>query len=160
MGRHQPEHRLPLQGARRTPAASQLYGIRLFRSALPEVFGARNPFLSESCHTASTEAFKRIPYYRRRASVLDPWIPYLLRRWNEGCRSAKRLHQEIRERGYRHSVDTVNRLLSSFRYTEGRLKKPSHAPRAKRGSIAGASDRQKRRGPVHAQGGDAERGAE
>ncbi len=62
-----------------------------------------------------------------------------MRRWNEGCRSAKRLHQEIRERGYRHSVDTVNRLLSSFRYTEGRLKKPSHAPRAKRGSIAGAS---------------------
>ena len=55
------------------------------------------------------------PKHRRRASVLDPWIPYLLGRWNEGCRSAKRLHAEIRELGYRHSVDTVNRLLSSLR---------------------------------------------
>ena len=79
------------------------------------------------------------PRYRRRASVLDPYLPYLLERWNEGCRSAKRLHAEIRQRGYCHSIDTVNRLLSSFRYTEQQGKKPSHAPRAKRGSIAGAS---------------------
>ena len=77
--------------------------------------------------------------YRRRASVLDPYLPYLLKRWNEGCRSAKRLYAEICERGYRHSVDTVNRLLSSFRYTEGRVGTLSHAPKAKRGSIAGAS---------------------
>ena len=80
------------------------------------------------------------PRYRRRASVLDPYLPYLLGRWNEGCRrSAKRLHQEIREMGYRHSVDTVNRLLSSFRYTEQQGEKLPLALRAKRGSIAGAS---------------------
>src|SRR5215208_1881628 len=79
------------------------------------------------------------PRYRRRASVLDPYLPYLLERWNEGCRSAKRLHAEIRQRGYRHSVDTVNRLLSSFRYTEQQGEKLPLAPRAKRGSIAGAS---------------------
>ncbi len=77
--------------------------------------------------------------YRRRVSVLDPHLPYLIRRWNEGCRSAKRLHQEICEKGYRHSVNTVNRLLSSFRYTEGRGEKLSYAPKAKRGSIAGSS---------------------
>ena len=79
------------------------------------------------------------PGYKRRASVLDPYLPYLLGRWNEGCRSAKRLHQEIREMGYRHSVDTVNRLLSSFRHTEGQGKKLPLAPRAKRGSMAGAT---------------------
>jgi len=79
------------------------------------------------------------PSYRRKASVLDPYLPYLLARWNEGCRSAKRLHQEIREQGYRHSVDTVNRLLSSFRYTEGQGQELPLAPRAKTGSIAGAS---------------------
>jgi transposase len=79
------------------------------------------------------------PSYRRRASVLDPYLPYLLGRWNEGCRSAKRLHREIRDQGYRHSVDTVNRLLSSFRYTEQQGEKLPLAPRAKRGSIAGAS---------------------
>lgn len=79
------------------------------------------------------------PGYRRRASVLDPYLPYLLGRWNEGCRSAKVLHAEIRKIGYGHSVDTVNRLLSSFRYTEDRGEKIPHAPKAKRGSIAGAS---------------------
>ncbi|HEV8044080.1 MAG TPA: ISL3 family transposase [Rubrobacter sp.] len=79
------------------------------------------------------------PGYKRRASVLDPYLPYLLGRWNEGCRSAKRLHQEIREMGYRHSADTVNRLLSSFRHTEGQGKKLPLAPRAKRGSMAGAT---------------------
>ncbi len=79
------------------------------------------------------------PRYRRRASVLDPYLPYILQRWNEGCRSAKRLHQEIREQGYRHSVDTVNRLLSSFRYTEQRGGRIPLAPKAKKGSIAGAS---------------------
>ena len=47
--------------------------------------------------------------------------------------------REIRERGYRHSVDTVNRLLSSFRHMEQRGGKLPHAPRARRGSIAGAS---------------------
>ena len=79
------------------------------------------------------------PRYRRRASVLDPYLPYLVKRWNEGCRSAKRLYAEIRDQGYHHSVDTVNRLLSSFRHTEQRDGKLPHAPRAKRGSIAGAS---------------------
>ena len=41
--------------------------------------------------------------------------------------------------GYRHSVDTVNRLLSSFRYTEKQGEGLPLAPRARRGSIAGAS---------------------
>jgi transposase len=79
------------------------------------------------------------PRDRRRASVLDPYLPYIQQRWNEGCRSAKRLHQEIREQGYRHSVDTVNRLLSSFRYTEQRGGRIPLATKAKKGSIAGAS---------------------
>ncbi len=79
------------------------------------------------------------PGYKRRASVLDPYLPYLLGRWNEGCRSAKRLHREIREMGYRHSIDTLNRLLCSFRYTEQQGEKIPLAPRAKTGSIAGAS---------------------
>jgi transposase len=78
------------------------------------------------------------PVYRRKKSVLDPWMPYLVARWNEGCHSAKRLYQEICEQGYSHSIDTVNRVLSNFRYTEEQGKK-LRAPRAKKGSIAGAS---------------------
>ena len=40
------------------------------------------------------------PAYKRRASVLDRYVPYLVRRWNEGCRNGKRLYREIREQGY------------------------------------------------------------
>ena len=77
--------------------------------------------------------------YKRRASVLDPYVPYLVRRWNEGCRSGKKLYGEIRKQGYSHSKATVNRLLSNLRYTESQGKRLSHVPRAKKGSIAGSS---------------------
>ena len=71
------------------------------------------------------------PGYRRRESALDPYLPHLLKRWNEGCRSAKMLHAEIREMGYRHSIDTVKRLLSSFRLTEQQGEKLPLSPRAR-----------------------------
>ena len=78
------------------------------------------------------------PVHGRKSSVLDPWTPYLIKRWNEGCHSAKKLYQEIRGQGYSHSIDIVNKLLSDFRYTEEQGK-TLHAPKAKKGSIAGAS---------------------
>jgi transposase len=78
------------------------------------------------------------PVHGRKGSVLDPWKPYLIERWNEGCHSAKRLLHEIREQGYSHSIDIVTKLLSDFRYTEGQGKK-LRAPKAKKGSIAGVS---------------------
>jgi transposase len=78
------------------------------------------------------------PVHGRKGSVLDPWKPYLIERWNEGCHSAKRLFHEIREQGYSHSMDIVTKLLSDFRYTEQQGKK-LRAPKAKKGSIAGVS---------------------
>jgi transposase len=78
------------------------------------------------------------PVHGRKGSVLDPWKPYLIERWNEGCHSAKRLFHEIREQGYSHSIDIVTKLLSDFRYTEQQGKK-LRAPKAKKGSIAGVS---------------------
>jgi transposase len=38
--------------------------------------------------------------HRRKWSVFDPWVPYILRRWEEGCRNGHKLFREIRERGY------------------------------------------------------------
>jgi len=38
------------------------------------------------------------PAYKRKASVLDPYVPYLVKRWNEGCHNGKRLYREIREK--------------------------------------------------------------
>jgi transposase len=48
-------------------------------------------------------------------SPLDPHKPYLGQRWAEGCRSARKLHEEIRARGYRGSYPPVASYLRAFR---------------------------------------------
>jgi hypothetical protein len=68
------------------------------------------------------------PVHGRKKSVLDPWKPYLIARWNEGCHNAKRLYYEIRDQGYSHSIDIVTKLLSDFRYTEEQGRKLWYEP--------------------------------
>lgn len=77
--------------------------------------------------------------YTPRASVLDPYVPYLLERWEEGCRNGKRLLREIRERGYTGGERTFVRFTGELRRAEAAGKPPSFAPRATRGSVAGLS---------------------
>jgi hypothetical protein len=78
--------------------------------------------------------------YKRRASVLDPYVPYLVSRWNEGCRNAKKLYREIRERGYRNSSEEIcARFTAQLRRTEASGKPPSSVPRARKSSVAGLS---------------------
>lgn len=50
-----------------------------------------------------------------RRSLLDGHTPYLHQRWNEGCTSARQLHAELRDRGYRGSYATISRYLQPFR---------------------------------------------
>jgi transposase len=75
----------------------------------------------------------------RRKSVLDPYVPYLLERWGEGCRNGKRLYREIRERGYENSEETCARFIAQLRRAEANGKPPSSVPRARSGSVAGHS---------------------
>ena len=77
--------------------------------------------------------------YSTRASVLDPYVPYLLKRWGEGCRDGKRLLREIRARGYSNSERTFIRFTGEPRRAEAAGKPPSSAPRARKGSVAGLS---------------------
>ncbi|MDQ3316881.1 MAG: ISL3 family transposase [Actinomycetota bacterium] len=77
--------------------------------------------------------------YTTRASVLDPYVPYLLKRWSEGCRDGKRLLREIREQGYANSERTFIRFTAELRRAEADGNPPSSTPRAKKGSVAGLS---------------------
>src|SRR5215216_7358220 len=79
------------------------------------------------------------PAYKRRASVLDPYVPYLVKRWNEGCHNGKRLYREIREQGYRNSEEICARFTAQLRRAEARGKPISSVPRARQGSVAGLS---------------------
>jgi len=55
---------------------------------------------------------------KRRGEVLEPWKPYLLRRWAEGCHTALRLWREICDQGYSSSSTTVTRFAARIRRGE------------------------------------------
>jgi transposase len=77
--------------------------------------------------------------YKRKASVLDPYVPYLVKRWEEGCHNGKRLYREIREQGYQNSEEICARFTAQLRRAEARGKPISSVPRARQGSVAGLS---------------------
>ncbi len=58
---------------------------------------------------------RRRPTPRGRRWVLEPWEPYLLKRWEEGCHTATRLWREIRDQGFAHSVTNVQRFCTQLR---------------------------------------------
>jgi transposase len=52
---------------------------------------------------------------RSRPSILDPFIDYLRRRWQEGCHNARQLWREIRTQGFPGSDGIVRRWLMQFK---------------------------------------------
>jgi transposase len=75
--------------------------------------------------------------YKTRARVLDPYVPYLVRHWNEGCHNGERLYGEVREQGYAHCHTNVTSLLAEFRCADAAGKPLSSIPRARKGAVAG-----------------------
>jgi transposase len=51
----------------------------------------------------------------RKARLLDPHKPYLLKRWQEGCWNGTQLYYEIKERGYRGSSSYLRRFIADLR---------------------------------------------
>lgn len=58
---------------------------------------------------------RRRPTAHRSRRVLEPWEPYLLARWGEGCHTATILWAEIRAQGFAHSVSNVQRFCAQLR---------------------------------------------
>jgi transposase len=50
-----------------------------------------------------------------RPGLLGPHQAYLRQRWDDGVHSTERLHQELRDRGYRGSLRTLRRLTAQLR---------------------------------------------
>ncbi len=55
----------------------------------------------------------------RQEGVLDPFVPYLIERWNAGCRNGSTLWKEIVERGYRGKRVTVFSFITRLRKALG-----------------------------------------
>lgn len=64
----------------------------------------------------------------QRAHIVDPYVGYLHRRWNEGIRNAAQLYREIQELGYPGGELAVQRHLR--RYRNGRGHAPDPGPKA------------------------------
>lgn len=47
--------------------------------------------------------------------TLDPFIPYILQRWNDGVRNAQLIWRELTNLGYAHSVSNVGRFVKRLR---------------------------------------------
>jgi hypothetical protein len=52
---------------------------------------------------------------RSRGSAVDRHAEHLQRRWDEGCRNAAQLWRELRERGFRGRLRTVQRWVVRWR---------------------------------------------
>lgn len=56
-----------------------------------------------------------------RPHVIDPYKPYLVQRWNEGCRNALQMWRELRDHyGYTHAPRTVGRFVRELRKDSGK----------------------------------------
>jgi transposase len=72
---------------------------------------------------------ERKPRSDRGRSLLTPYIPYLLERWNAGCRDALRLFRALQQRGYAGSYVTVARYAQRMRQAQSqtpRQRRPRH----------------------------------
>ena len=61
-------------------------------------------------------------------SLLDPYVPYLEKRWEQGCRNATQLWKELQKQGFVGGYKVVNRWLEPRREKPGR----KHSQREKR----------------------------
>jgi transposase len=84
---------------------------------------------------------RKHPARRGQQRVLEPWEPYLLKRWNEGCRTATRLWREIRDRGFAHSITCVQRFCARLRL-EGPPPRKLRRAQSPYTSVRGPSARQ------------------
>ena len=61
--------------------------------------------------------------HRRRWAhhLVDPYVSYLTKRWNEGCHTARALYEEIAAQGYTGSLRAIERIVAQFRPHGARL---------------------------------------
>jgi transposase len=61
------------------------------------------------------ESFPERSQPTKKAPLLDPHKPYLLKRWQEGCWNGTQLYYEIKARGYTGSASYLRRFIADLR---------------------------------------------
>jgi transposase len=61
----------------------------------------------------------------KKASILDPYKPYVLQRWKEGCWNGMQLYEEIKAQGFTGSQPTLRDFLAELRKQQCLVADPS-----------------------------------
>ncbi len=63
---------------------------------------------------------------RTHAQLIEPFKPYLVARWNEGCRNGQQMWREIMAQGYSCSESNVRRFIAGLRKSKGKAHSFKH----------------------------------
>lgn len=99
---------------------------RLFQAGLSKSAIARQVGIKRETVRAflRAETFPERVIPAGRPSSVTPYADYLRERWRAGCTSAKKLHQEIRARGFKGAPVTVRRYVSGWRKQTAPMLRP------------------------------------
>ena len=91
--------------------------LALSREGLSQRAIARQLHLSRGCvhRYVTAERFPERALPGKRRSLLDPYLPYLRQRWEQGCHNGRQLTFEIEAQGFRGSASLVRQFLGDWR---------------------------------------------
>src|SRR5439155_22822414 len=127
------EQRRQISRANRRARYEQIMALQ--REGLSQRVIARHLHVSRKVvhHSVRAGTFpERVPTGTRQ-SKLDPYLPYLRRRWEEGCHNGSQLARELEAQGFRGSASLVRRLTGDWR---ARLPGPAERVRGKKRQAA------------------------
>jgi transposase len=109
--------------------------VTLFRQGLSQREVARQLHVSRQVvhRFVTAETFPERVSTGRRQSKLDPYLPYLRQRWEQGCHNGLQLARELPAQGFRGSASLVGKLLGDWR---ARLPGPPERVRGKKRQAA------------------------
>jgi transposase len=95
----------------------ELQGRGLNQMAIHHFLGMSRPTVRRYMQMHQPPEMRRSPDDTPR--YITPFVPYILQRWNDGCRNATQLWRELREQGFTQSPRTVSRYLTLLRHESG-----------------------------------------
>jgi hypothetical protein len=127
------EQRRQISRANRLARYEQI--VALHQKGLSQRMIARHLHVSRKVvrRSLTAGAFPERALTGRRQSKLDPYLPYLRKRWEEGCHNGLQLARELQAQGFRGSASLVRRLIGDWR---ARLPGPPERVRGKKRQAA------------------------
>jgi transposase len=127
------EQRRQISRANRLVRYEQI--IALHQEGLSQRTIARHLHISRKVvhRSVTTGTFPERAPTGKRQSILDPYLPSLRKRWEEGCHNGLQLAREIQAQGFRGSASLVGQLIGGWR---ARLPGPPERVRGKKRQAA------------------------